>query len=135
MNVLLIFFAIPLAVIILSIILETYMRNPLKVAGVFFSIFIVLAFYLGGTAEYIVAAIVYTVISFIAAYITEYILSRRCCNREIVHNVCRENAINNFETNFELPSAPLATTSDENINFNADYDNRNPFNNCYRRYR
>ena len=34
MNMLLIFFAIPLAIVILSAILETYMRCPIKVAGV-----------------------------------------------------------------------------------------------------
>lgn len=69
MNILLIFFAIPIATIILSAILETFIRCPIKVAGIFFSIFLVLAFILGGTAELIVAAIVYTIISFITAYI------------------------------------------------------------------
>lgn len=69
MNILLIFFAIPIATIILSAILETFIRCPIKVAGIFFSIFLVLAFILGGTAELIVAAIVYTIISFVTAYI------------------------------------------------------------------
>lgn len=69
MNILLIFFAIPIATIILSAILETFIRCPIKVAGIFFSIFLVLAFILGGTAELIVAAIVYTIISFITAYV------------------------------------------------------------------
>ena len=76
MNFLLIFFAIPLATIILSIILETLIRCPFKVAGIAFSIFIVLAFALGCTAVLIVAAIVYTIISFISAFITMIIQNR-----------------------------------------------------------
>ena len=44
MNVLLIFFAIPLATIILSVILQTLINCPFKVAGIAFSIFIVVAF-------------------------------------------------------------------------------------------
>ena len=80
MNILLIFFAIPLAVIILSAILESFINCPFKVAGIFFSIFIVVAFALGGTAELIVAAIIYTIISFITAVIIRFIINRRCNN-------------------------------------------------------
>ena len=76
MSNLLVFFAIPLATIILSAILETFIHNPIKVAGIFFSIFIVVAFALGGTAEYIVAAIIYTIISFVTALIVH----RYCSN-------------------------------------------------------
>ena len=52
MNVLLIFFAIPVAIIILSIILEKYLNCPLSVAGIFFSILLVVVFYLGITATH-----------------------------------------------------------------------------------
>lgn len=76
-NILLIFFAIPVATIILSAILETFIRCPIKVAGIFFSIFLVLAFVFGGTAVLLVAAIIYTVISFITAYIVN-IFMRNC---------------------------------------------------------
>lgn len=129
MNILLIFFAIPIAVIILSIILETYMRSPLKVAGIFFSIFIVLAFALGGTAELIVAAIVYTLISLITAYIVELITSRRCHRREAFPNFYREDTIRNSEEDLEL------SNNDAIPNFNTEFDSGNTFNNCYRRYR
>lgn len=129
MNILLFFFAIPIAVIILSVILETYMRSPLKVAGIFFSIFLVLAFYLGGTAEYIVAALIYTALSFITAYLTELILSRRCFRRETFSNIYREETRRNPEPEFELPA------NDELTSFNTGFDNGNNFNNCYRRYR
>ncbi len=91
MNILLIFFAIPIATIILSAILETFIRCPFKVAGIFFSIFLVLAFILGGTAELIVAAIIYTILSFITAYIVEIILR----NREENNCGCNNNNNNN----------------------------------------
>ncbi len=100
MNILLIFFAIPIATIILSAILETFIRCPFKVAGIFFSIFLVLAFILGGTAELIVAAIIYTILSFITAYIVEIILRNReennCgCNNNNNNNNCGSNGSNN----------------------------------------
>lgn len=76
MNIiLLIFFAIPIATIILSAILETFIRCPFKVAGIFFSIFLVAAFALGGTPELLVAVIIYTVLSFITAYIVCVIMT------------------------------------------------------------
>lgn len=129
MNILLFFFAIPIAIIILSVILETYMRCPLKVAGIFFSIFLVLAFYLGGTAEYIVAALVYTGLSFISAYLTALILSRKCFRQETCPHFYREDTRRMPESEFELP------TTSELTSFNTDFDAGNNCNNCYRRYR
>lgn len=126
MNILLIFFAIPIAVIILSIILQTYMRSPLKVAGIFFSIFLVIAFFLGGAPEFIVAVIVYTLISLISAYITEFIQSRRCHRRETFSNEYREDVVRNLEPEFELPATVDETT------FNTEFNNGN---NYCRRYR
>lgn len=103
MNNLLIFFAIPLAVIILSSILESFINCPIKVSGIFFSIFIVLAFALGGTSELIVAAIVYTLLSFITAIFIRYIINRRCgCNYDVINDGnCFNNSCNscNFSTN------------------------------------
>ena len=95
MNILLIFFAIPLATIILSIILETLINCSIKVAGITFSIFLVLAFSLGGTTPLIVAAIIYTLISFITALITMIIKNRiiRNCNCNNISNNC--NVLNN----------------------------------------
>lgn len=76
MNNLLIFFAIPLATIILSSIFETLIRCPIKVGGIAFSIFLIIAFALGGTADLIVAAIVYTILAFLSAFITMLIQNR-----------------------------------------------------------
>lgn len=76
MNILLIFFAIPLATIILASIFETFIRCPIKVAGIAFAIFLIVAFALGGTAVLIVAAIIYTILAFISAFITMLIQNR-----------------------------------------------------------
>lgn len=121
MNTLLIFFAIPIAVIILSIILETFIRNPLKVGGIFFSIFIVVAFALGGTAELIVAAIVYTILSIITAFIVELIISRRYYSRRVCPNFYREDT-NGFEF----------SNNNELTNFNSEIEEENNFNTCPR---
>ena len=82
MNTLLIFLAIPLATIILSAILETLIHCPIKVAGIFFSIFIVVAFALGGTAELVLAALIYTIISFVTAIIVHFVLRNNLCENE-----------------------------------------------------
>ena len=67
MNNLLIFFALPIATIILAGIFETFIECPFKVAGIAFAIYLIVAFALGGTAELIVAAIVYTILALLTA--------------------------------------------------------------------
>ena len=88
---LLIFFAIPVATIILSAIFQTLLNCPLKVAGIAFSIFFIVAFALGGTAELIIAAIVYTIISLVTAFIVMIIQNRNC----IIENLCNNCNNNN----------------------------------------
>ncbi|MBR3697273.1 MAG: DUF2651 family protein [Clostridia bacterium] len=73
MNILLVFFALPLATIILSGIFETFINCPLKIAGIAFSIYLIVAFALGGTIELIVATIVYTILAFVTALIVHFI--------------------------------------------------------------
>lgn len=81
---LLIFFAIPVAVIILSAIFETFINCPIKIAGIVFSIFLIVAFALGGTAELIIATIIYTILAFITAFIVMIIQNRN----QIFNNIC-----------------------------------------------
>ena len=160
MNVLLIFFSIPIATIILSAILETFIHCPYKVAGIFFSIFIVVAFALGGTAELVVAAIVYTIISFIVAYIVMILQNRNnddcgcennncncrnnnCENNCRRNNCCSENNDNTFSLNNNFSGFNPNTFSFNNENFipNALSENDNSItntnntNSMYRRYR
>lgn len=89
MNILLIFFAIPLATIILAGILETLIHCPFKVAGIFFAIFIVATFALGGTAILIVAAIIYTLIAFVTAVIVRLLINRMCSRCDDQVSGCR----------------------------------------------
>ena len=160
MNVLLIFFAIPLAVIILSAILESFINCPFKVAGIFFAIFIVLAFGFGGTAELIVAAIVYTFISFITAVIIRYVINRRCnccqsddnncnaCNDCDSCNSCSRSNLNNLNNFNNLDLNTISTLNNLNrlgtgLNNNVESQNvlsdssnfNSNVNNTCRRYR
>lgn len=158
MNILLVFFAIPIAIIILSVILETFIKYPIKVAGIFFAIFLVVAFALGGSAELIVLAIAYTILAFIAAYLTSIICCRRsCCNTERRCCRCeRRDFCNNsdFRTQERVLTEPIVRNiyneSVEENNFTNSFNDDNGFtntlstnnsgninnNNCpYRRFR
>ena len=81
MNILLlIFFALPVATIILSVVLETFIHCSIKVAAIFFAIYLVIAFVVGNEL-FLIAVIAYTILAFISAYITKLI-----CQRE--HTSC-----------------------------------------------
>ena len=70
MNIiLLIFFAIPLAVVILSIALQKILRCPALVAGIIFAIGIIVTFIVSNLI-FLVAVLIYTLISYITAIIT-----------------------------------------------------------------
>ena len=69
MTNLLIFFAIPFAVVVVSIALQKLLRNPFLVAAIILSIFLVLSFAISNTT-YLIAGIIYTVLSFVTAYLT-----------------------------------------------------------------
>ena len=92
---LLIFFALPIATIILSAIFQTLINCPFKVAGIAFSIYLIVAFALGGSAELIIAAIVYTIISLVTAFIVMIIQNRNC----IIENLCNSSGCSNTNTN------------------------------------
>lgn len=95
MNTLLIFFALPIAIIIISIALQKIFKCPFLVAGIIFAIFLIVTFAIGNL-NYLVATIAYTILAFITAILTNIIcrilreLDRReeeqegregCCNR------------------------------------------------------
>ena len=91
--ILLIFFALPLATILLSIVLEKILRSPILVAITFFAIYLIILFILFATgvitdlAIGLIAIIIYTILAFITASIVKLIkciiekISNRCsCN-------------------------------------------------------
>ena len=89
MNILLIFFALPIATIIISIALQKILKCPPLVAAIIFAIFLVVTFIIN-SLTFLVATIIYTIISFITAVIVWIICrilererrNRRDCDRD-----------------------------------------------------
>ena len=94
MNVLLLFFALPLATIIISIALQKILKSPALVAGSIFSIFLIVTFIIGNL-NFLIATIIYTLISYITAVLVNLIcrLLQRIerCKRENSYNCCENN--------------------------------------------
>ncbi len=100
-TLLLIFFAIPIAVIIIAIALQKIFKCPLLVAAIIFAIFLVVTFVIGNLI-YLVATIAYTILAFITAIITKLIcrifneLDRRegctCSNENTTSDTIAVNA-------------------------------------------
>lgn len=98
MNILLIFFALPIAVIIISIALQKILKCPILVAAIIFAIFLIVTFIVNNL-NLLIAAIAYAIISFITAYITCIIgriyerMGNECRNRgSCVRDVCNGSA-------------------------------------------
>lgn len=70
MNTLLIFFALPIAVIIVSAILQKVLKCPLAVAALIFAIFLVVTF-AAFDATFLIATLAYTILAFITAIIVK----------------------------------------------------------------
>jgi hypothetical protein len=74
MNILLIFFALPIAVIIFSIALQKILKCPILVSAIIFAIFLIVTFVIDNV-NFLIATIIYTIISFITAFITYQIIN------------------------------------------------------------
>ena len=89
------FFVIfPIAVILISIVLQRILRSPILVAILVFAVFLILA-YTAFTPDFVLNALVYAIIAFITSYIFRLIccLRRKIdCNEE---NMCpgRDNSL------------------------------------------
>ena len=73
MSNLLLYFALPLATIILAGIFETFIKCPFKVAGIAFSIYLVATFALGAPMQLIVVTIAYTILALLVAIAVMFI--------------------------------------------------------------
>lgn len=98
MNVLLIFFALPVATIIISIALQKVLKSPPLVAAIIFSIFLIVTFVINNI-NFLVATIIYTIISFITAIVVCFI-----CRilRKINEYNCNCKCNNNNDNKSEL---------------------------------
>lgn len=72
MNTLLIFFAFPVATVILAIVLQKVLKHPLLVAATFFAIYLVITFAFFD-ASFLVYAILYTILAYITAVLVAWI--------------------------------------------------------------
>lgn len=80
MNTLLLFFALPVATILLSVVLQKILNSPILVAITAFAIYLIVTFAVFDEA-FLVFAIVYTILAYITAVLTNYICRLiRCCN-------------------------------------------------------
>ena len=119
MNVLLVFFAIPFAVTMISIALEKLLDCPILVASIAFAIMLLLAI-IASSTTYFILAIIYTLISFLAAWISKYM-------HKILKNLgnCVNNCNNGNNTN--------TINVNGRINELNNSKNMGTFSGCYRR--
>ena len=140
MNILLIFFALPIAVIIISAILQKLLKCPIMVAALIFAIFLVITF-IAFDETFLIATLAYTILAFITA-----IFVRALCNSnennncvcEALTNLLNNQAENNENSNTALLNEILNSINNSN-NTNSNNENANN-NSCgcgcrYNRYR
>lgn len=101
MNSLLLFFALPVSISILSIILETLIHSPIKIAGITFSILLILTFSFADET-FLIFTILYTLLS----YITAWLAKQWCQSQIVMQDNSREKIIeeliqnSNIENNY-----------------------------------
>ena len=134
MNSLLIFFAFPIAVIIISAILQKLLRNPIAVAALIFAIFLIVTF-TAFDETFLIATFIYTIIAFITALIVKFICESNNNNNvcEVLNCILRNNNANDLLNN-------ISNNSNNNTNLNTVADTLNSNNgsctcNRYRRFR
>lgn len=101
MNTLLIFFAFPVAVIILSAIFEKLLKSPITVSAFVFAVFLVVTF-AAFNETFLIATFAYTIIAFITAFIVHNLKSseereNNICN--LLEEVIKNNSENNNNEN------------------------------------
>ena len=103
MSLLFIFFALPIATILLAIVLQKILKCPILVAITFFAIYLIASFvafsdFLG---EALIATIIYTMLAFLTAYITRIIgiFMNRLGDSNINTNCRNKNCNSNLNNN------------------------------------
>lgn len=143
MNILLIFFALPLATIILAAVLQKLIKSPILVAAIFFAIYLIVAFAVFD-ATFLIAAIVYTFLAYVTAAIVRilcwFLKNCNCnwnCNDRDNGCSCRRGQ--NTEVNNVLALSDInevSTLSNGNgctCRVSCRNNNTNAFNNGYNR--
>lgn len=107
MDLLLLFFAIPLAVIILSIVLQKILRCPWLVAATFFAIFLIVTFAIGDI-RLLIFTLVYTIISYVTA-----LIFRAICNFSCNGITLRNINARNINTNTLIANQVVGNDNDD----------------------
>ncbi len=81
MNNILLFFALPIATIILAIVLQKLLKCPILVAGTFFAVYLIVTYTAFGT-NFLIFAIAYTILAYITAVISK-------CICKLINHICR----------------------------------------------
>ena len=141
MNILLIFFALPIATIIFSIVLQKLLKCPILVAITIFAIFLIVTFAVF-SAEFLVFAILYAILAFITAFVTmiicEYLENRRGLNCDKSFNgiitISSENGVNADNNNCGCNNNSNNNDFVARANIVPNSNGRSgSFNGCYRR--
>ncbi len=146
MDNLLIFFALPVATIILAIVFQKILKNPLLVAATFFAIYLIVTFAVFD-ASFLVYAILYTILAYVTAVLTKLVCKLitilqnshicNCGREECNHNNCnglvttavqRPITINNTS-----PCTTVNLASEASLLANANTRRRTSCNCCCRR--
>lgn len=141
MNILLIFFALPIATIILAIVLQRLIKCPLAVAAIFFAIYLIVTF-AAFDINFLVFAILYTILAYVTAVLTKVVMhlirEHNCgchdnCGR---HNNCECH--NSCDDDDEILNVSTINTDIINTNTIRRNSNNNNGSNCgcnrYRRF-
>ena len=109
---LLLYFALPIATIILAVVLQKIIKCPILVAATFFAVYLILAFSAFDTS-FLVYAIIYTILAYIAAYLTKFICET--FGRNGILRTINAHTVNATNVNAEMLSAS-ELINDENEN-------------------
>lgn len=101
MNILLLFFAFPVATIIFAIVFQKLLKSPILVALTIFAVFLIVTF-AAFTESFLVFAIVYTILAYITAVVSRFVKNfinaqNNNCNSDCECNL-GSNCINNSDS-------------------------------------
>ena len=127
-TILLLFFALPIAVVVISVALQKILRCPILVAAIIFAIFLIVTFVVGDTIL-LIAAIAYAILSYITAFLV-CVICRFLNSFERYSSRCRNSNNNNNNNNDNNSNNDLVTISNiaNNLN-NSGFNNNNNNNN------
>ena len=109
----LLFFAIPLSTILLSIVWQRIVRSPALVAITAFAIFLVWVYSLDATL--LIFAIAYTILAFITAILTRFVLDRFFANNDVQNLQVNRLHADNIDTDL-INATSLQVENEEGNN-------------------